>query len=118
MDKVLNVAYLGDAVYELYIRNFLLTLNIANSGDLQKRSLGYVSARSQRYHLENLINKNILTEEELDLIRKGRNAKGTKCKSTDIITYRIATGLEYLFGILYIRKDMGRIEELISHIVE
>ena len=118
MDKVLNVAYLGDAVYELYIRNFLLTLNIANSGDLQKRSLDYVSARSQRYHLENLINKNILTEEELDIIRKGRNAKGTKCKSTDIITYRIATGLEYLFGILYIRKDMGRIEELISHIVE
>ena len=117
MDKVLNVAYLGDAVYELYIRNFLLSLNIANSGDLQKRSLDYVSARSQRRHLENLINNNALTEEELDIIRKGRNAKGTKCKSTDIITYRIATGLEYLFGILYIRKDMGRIEELISHIV-
>ena len=50
MDKVLNVAYLGDAVYELYIRDFLLTLNIANSGDLQKRSLDYVSARSQRRH--------------------------------------------------------------------
>ncbi len=117
MDKVLNIAYLGDAVYELYIRNFLLTLNISNSGDLQKRSLNYVSAKSQRKHLENLINNNLLTEEELDLIRKGRNAKGTKCKSTDIVTYRIATGLEYLFGILYIRKDMGRIEQIISHIV-
>ena len=117
MDKVLNVAYLGDAVYELYIRDFLLTLNISNSGDLQKRSLDYVSAKSQRKHLEKLINNNLLTEEELDLIRKGRNAKGTKCKSTDIVTYRIATGLEYLFGMLYIRKDMGRIKELISHIV-
>lgn len=117
MDKVLNVAYLGDAVYELHIRSFLLNLDIANSGDLQKRSLDYVSARSQRKHLENLINNNLLTEEELDLVRKGRNAKGTKCKSTDIITYRIATGLEYLFGILYIRKDMRRIEKIISHIV-
>ncbi len=117
MDKVLNIAYLGDAVYELYIRAFLVNLNIANSGDLQKKSLDYVSAKSQRSHLENLINKNILNEEELDLVRKGRNAKGTKCKSTDIVTYRIATGLEYLFGVLYIRKDMGRIEELISHIV-
>jgi ribonuclease-3 family protein len=117
MDKVLSVAYLGDAVYELYIRNFLIGLNIYNPGDLQKKSLDYVSARSQRKHLECLINNNLLTEEELDIIRKGRNAKGTKCKSTDIITYRIATGLEYLFGVLYLRKDIKRIEEIISLIV-
>lgn len=117
MDKVLSVAYLGDAVYELYIRNFLLSLNICNPGDLQKKSLDYVSARSQRKHLEALVNSNLLTEEELDIVRKGRNAKGTKCKSTDIITYRIATGLEYLFGILYLRKDIERINKIITFIV-
>lgn len=116
MDKVLNIAYLGDAVYELHIRNFLLDQNISNSGDLQKASLNFVSAKSQRHHLENLINNNLLTEEELDLVRKGRNAKGTKCKSADIITYRLATGLEYLFGVLYIRKDIERITKIISYI--
>ncbi|HOP65590.1 MAG TPA: ribonuclease III domain-containing protein [Bacilli bacterium] len=117
MDKVLNIAYLGDAVYEVYIRNYLLTKDIYNSGELQKASLKFVSAKSQRRHLERLIDNNILTEEELDLIRKGRNAKGTKCKSADIITYHLATGLEYLFGVLYLRKDIERIEKIISYIV-
>ena len=118
MDKVLAVAYLGDAVYELYIRDYLLSLNITKPNDLQKKSLDYVSARSQRRILEILINKNLLTEEELDIVRRGRNAKGTKCKTTDIITYHIATGLEYLFGMLYLNKNSKRIEELIKNITE
>ncbi len=117
MDKVLAVAYLGDAVYELKIRMYLLKTGITKPNDLQKKSLDYVSARSQRKHLESLINKNLLTDEELDLVRKGRNAKGTKCKTTDIVTYRIATGLEYLFGILYIDDKSDRIDELIKYIV-
>ena len=74
-------------------------------------------AKKESEVLEYLINNDFLTEEELDIVRKGRNAKGTKCKSTDIVTYRIATGLEYLFGVLYIRKDIARIEKIIAYIV-
>ena len=117
MDKVLAIAYLGDAVYELKIRMHLLNSGIVKPNDLQKKSLDYVSAKSQRKHLENLINKNLLNDYELDLIRKGRNAKGTKCKTTDIVTYRIATGLEYLFGTLYIDNKNDRINEIIKYVV-
>ena len=118
MPNVIMIAYLGDAVYELYVRNCLLTLNIGKMDDIQKKSLDYVSAKSQRHHLEKLINNQFLNEQELDYIKIGRNAKGGKSKSTDIITYRHATGLEYLIGILYYNNQIERIEEIMKYILE
>lgn len=118
MKKVLSVAYLGDAVYELYIRKYLLKKGIYDNGDLQKESLKFVSAKSQRKILESLINENYLAFDELELVKVGRNAKGGKCKTTDIITYRIATGFEYLLGELYLNDKIKRIEEIMSKITE
>ena len=117
MKNSLVLAYLGDAVYELFIRDYLINLNINNVNELQKKSLKYVSTKSQRRHLERLINANFLTEEEIDLVKRGRNAKGGKSKSSDIITYRIATGLEYLIGYLYLLQRNERIKEIINFIV-
>lgn len=114
--KILSKAYLGDAVYELFIREHLVN-NISSLKLIQEESLKYVSATSQRKHLEILINKDFLTVDELDIIRKGRNAKGGKSKSTDIKTYRLATGLECLFGQLYIDENILRIKEIIKEIV-
>ena len=62
----ITLAYIGDAVYELYIREFLINLKLVKVKDLQKESLKYVSAKSQRRCLENLIESNFLTEEEID----------------------------------------------------
>lgn len=118
MPNVIMIAYLGDAVYELYVRKYLLTLNIGKMVKIQKESLGYVSAKSQRHHLEILIDNQILNEKELEYIKIGRNAKGGKSKSTDIITYRHATGLEYLIGILYYNNQIERIDELMNYILE
>ncbi len=117
MPNIIMIAYLGDAVYELYVREFLLTQNIGKMDDIQKHSLDFVSARSQRHHLERLINNNVLDEQEVELIKIGRNAKGGKSKSTDIITYRHATGLEYLIGILYYNKQINRIETIMHYIL-
>jgi len=117
VEKVLSVAYLGDAVYELQIRAYLISKGIYDNGELQKQSLSYVSAHSQRKIMESLINNNILTDEERELYIKGRNAKGGKSKASDIITYRMATGLEYLFGYLYLNNNYERIEELVKNIV-
>lgn len=117
MEKVLSVAYLGDAVYELYIRNYLFNSGVYDNGLLQKKSLLFVSARSQRKILEQLINNNILSEKELDYIRTGRNAKGARCKNSDIVTYRMATGLEYLFGKLYLENEHERIKKIFEKIV-
>ena len=113
----ITLAYLGDAVYELYIREYLINQNLVKVNDLQKASLKYVSATSQRKHLEDLISNNKLTEEEIEIFKRGRNAHGGKSKSTDIITYKIATGLECLIGQLYLDNNLSRINEIMEFIV-
>ncbi len=113
----LVMAYMGDNIYEKYVREYLIKKGISKVGELQETSLKYVSARSQKKHLERLINDNFLTEEELEIVKWGRNAKGTKSKTTDIITYRLATGLETLIGTLYFSKKEERITEIMNYIL-
>ncbi len=110
-------AYMGDTIYEMFVREFLIKQGITKVGELQQSSLKYVSAKSQRSHLERLINSNFLTDEELEIVKWGRNAKGTKSKSTDIITYRFATGLEALIGKLHFDNKDNRIEEIMKFIL-
>ena len=100
----LVLAYLGDAVYELYIREYLIGKNICKVKDLQNESLKYVSAKSQSEHLERLINSNFLTEEEIDIVKRGRNMSSHRSKSVDIVTYKRSTGLECLIGSLRTSK--------------
>ena len=118
MKSALVYAYIGDSVYECYVRKFLIDNNISKVKDLQRQSLNYVSAVSQRRILEELENNNVLTNEELEIIRWGRNAKGTKAKHADIITYRYATALECLIGYLYLNNNLERINEIMSFILK
>ena len=110
-------AYMGDTIYEMFVREFLIKQGITKVGELQQSSLKYVSAKSQRKHLERLIDEDFLTPEELDIVKWGRNAKGTKSKSTDIITYRLATGLEALIGKLHFDNKDDRIREIMKYIL-
>ncbi len=112
----LVLAYIGDAAYELYIREHLIK-EIINVNDLQKESIKYVSAKAQRKILEYLEENDTFTKEELSLIKKGRNTKTHKSKTTDIITYKKATGLECLIGYLYI-NDKKRFNEIMEKVVE
>lgn len=113
----ITLAFIGDAVYEVYIRDFLVKKYGTKVNDLQKKSLDYVSAKSQRKHLEKLIASNFLNEEEIEIFKRGRNAHGGKSKNSDIITYKIATGLEALIGYLHLNKKEDRIKEIIEFIV-
>lgn len=113
----LVLAYMGDVVYELYIRKFLIQKGICKTQELQKKSLDYVSAKSQRKHLERLLDNEFLNDEEKEILKWGRNAKGAKTKHADIVTYRLATGLETLIGHLYFSDNMKRIEEIMDFIV-
>lgn len=117
VDNPLVMAYMGDTIYEQYIREFLIKSGLSKIGELQKRSLDYVSAKSQRKHLEELISANFLTDEEVEIVKWGRNAKGAKTKNADIVTYRLATGLETLIGKLYFEKKDERIKEIMNFIV-
>ncbi len=112
----LVLAYLGDAVYELYVRKYLIDLKISKVSELQTASLKYVSAKGQRIILEKLKSNDIFTDDELEIIKRGRNSPGHKSKSTDIITYKLATGLETLIGHLYI-NDKERLDSLMKIIL-
>ncbi|MDD4705801.1 MAG: ribonuclease III domain-containing protein [Bacilli bacterium] len=112
----LVLAYLGDAAYELYIREYLINSGLVNVNDLQNASLNYVSAKSQRRILESLENLNIITDSEQNIIKRGRNASSHKSKNVDIITYKKATGLECLLGYLYL-NDKNRFKEIMKYIV-
>ena len=114
----LALAYLGDSIYESYIREYLIKKGISHVNDLQVESLNYVSAKSQARILKDLMDKNIFTEEELSVIKRARNTKSkSHPKSCDIITYQHATSLEALFNYLKIKKNEERIEEIISKIL-
>ena len=115
--NVLVLAYLGDTVYENYIRKYLISKNIANVNDLQKEAVKYVSAKSQAQFLTELVDKNFFTDEELTIIKRARNYK-TKShpKNCDIITYKYATGLESLIGYLELEGKYERIEDIMNFI--
>ncbi len=115
----LTLAYLGDSIYEVYIREYLIKKGIVKVNNLQHEAINYVSANSQRKILENLINDNYLTEDELIVMNRARNHKGSRHpKNTDIITYKYATALEAIFGYLYLEHNIKRIEEIINYIVK
>lgn len=117
--NVITLAYLGDAIYEVYIRKHLIEKGIALVDDLQKEAVKYVSAKNQSRILKWLEDKDIFKKEEIDIIKRGRNYKrGSHPKNTDIITYKNSTGFETLIGYLYLEKENDRIDELMKLILE
>ena len=113
------LAYLGDSVYEVKIRKYLIEKNICKVNDLQNESKKYVSAVNQAKFLEVLTEKNIFSDEEIDIIKRARNAKvNSHPKHTDILTYKHATALEALIGYLYMQNNYDRIAEILKYILE
>ena len=116
--NVLVLAYLGDTIYENYIRKYLIKKGIANVNDLQKQAVNYVSAKSQAGFLMNLLDNGFFSEEEITIIKRARNYKTTSHpKNCDIVTYKMATGLESLIGYLELEKKNERIEQIMNCII-
>ncbi|MED4464768.1 Mini-ribonuclease 3 [Metabacillus fastidiosus] len=110
----LALAYVGDAVYEVYVRHFLLTKGSVRPNQLHNLSKRYVSAKAQSKILHSLLDEEgFFTEEELAVIRRGRNAKsGTIPKNTDVQTYRYSTAFEALIGYHYLAKAEERLQQI------
>ena len=114
--NVLALAYLGDSVYEVYIREKLINKGINNVDKLQTESVKYVSAKGQAKILDELIDNDFLSEEEIEIVKRGRNYKrSSHPKNTDIITYKCSTGFETLIGYLYL-TNKDRLEEVFDKI--
>lgn len=115
--NIISLAYLGDSIYEIYIRESLIKLGIQKVEELQKNATKYVSAKGQAKILTYLIDNNLLNNEELDIVRRGRNNKRSNHpKNTDIITYKLSTGFEALIGYLYLSNKIERLKEILSYI--
>ncbi|QHZ48948.1 Mini-ribonuclease 3 [Bacillus sp. NSP9.1] len=115
----LALAYMGDAVLEIYVRHHLLKQGMTKPNDLHKRSSRYVSAKSQASMLFALEEQGFFTEEEKAVLRRGRNAKsGTVPKNTDVQTYRYSTAFEAVIGYLFLENREERLDELIKKALE
>lgn len=109
----LVLAYVGDAVYELYIRTRLLP-QISKVHDLHQAAVKYVQATAQAEQLQAW--ESDLTDQEKDIVRRGRNAKGGVPRHTDMVEYRYSTGFEALVGYLYLSGKSQRLGELLATI--
>ena len=118
MKNSLTLAYMGDAIYEVYVRKYLIDNKIVKVKELQAESIKYVSASNQAKYLKELIEKDMLSDEELQIVITARNHKNNhKPKNCDIITYKYATGLEALIGYLYFENKKNRIDDIMKYIL-
>nr|WP_309275061.1 Mini-ribonuclease 3 [Paenibacillus sp.] len=111
------LAYIGDAIYEVGVRQYLISKTNLKPHQLHRQATAMVSAKAQSRILAAL--EPVLTEEEKDVVRQGRNAKsGSIPKNADVLEYRHATAFESLIGYLYYMQQLERIQELIGMGIE
>lgn len=107
----LTLAYIGDAVFEMIVRTYVISKGNAPVNTLHKKAKGFVNAKAQSEMYFKI--KDILTEEEQNIFKRGRNSKSfTVPKNAELMDYKHATGLEAVFGFLYMDKQFERILEL------
>lgn len=115
----LVLAYLGDSIYEEYVRFYLINSGICKVNDLQRESINYVSAKRQAYFLDKMIDNNFFNDDEISIIKRARNSKShASPKGCDVITYKKATGLEAVIGYYKLLGNDLRIEEVMKYILE
>lgn len=114
---VSTLAYIGDAVYELYVRLSLCRRSVFNSGELHRQAIRLVKASAQAEGAKTILP--LLNEAEDAIFRRGRNSQpSSHSKSADPVDYRMATGLEALIGYLYLNNQEERLLQLMQILVE
>lgn len=113
------LAYIGDAIYEVYVRQHLIESGQLNPHELHNRAVKFVAAPGQARVIHQWLNNDQLTEDEKAIVRRGRNAKsGSIPKNASIREYRYATGFEALLGFLHLEGRTERIEELVMMAIQ
>lgn len=111
--NALVLAYMGDAIYEVYVRQHLICLGQCKPQLLHQHATHYVSAKAQAALLHQLMPS--LSDEEIQIVKRGRNAKsGTVPKNTPVTVYRHSTAFEALIGYLYLTENSERLQQIID----
>ncbi|MCL2391482.1 MAG: ribonuclease III [Oscillospiraceae bacterium] len=115
--SVLGLAHVGDAVFELMVRTWLCTSGTTTAKNLHSGAVSYVSAKAQSEAFQRI--KPLLTEHEFDVYKRGRNAYiNSVPRSSSHKEYHAATGLEALFGHLYLSGNVERLSELFEYVID
>lgn len=114
------LAYIGDAVYEIKIREYVIINGLTNPNHLHHAAIKFVEAGGQAKVIQAWLHEtNKLTQEEISIYKRGRNNKAnTKAKNASIAEYRQATGFEALIGWLYLKGRQDRLEELLEDAID
>lgn len=110
----LTLAYIGDAVYELFVRTYLIKDANFPVNRLHKEAIHLVNAKAQSDLFQKI--KDNLSEEEMQIYKRGRNTNSHPPKNADMVDYKSATGIEALIGYLYLMGNADRIAELLSYL--
>ena len=111
----LSLAYIGDAYYELKVRTHFINLGYMKVNDLHKFVVKYTSGDAQAKFIHYFLEKSILKEEEILIFKRGRNSHvHTSRKNLELKDYLDATGFEAIFGYLYLKNEINRIDELMD----
>jgi ribonuclease-3 family protein len=117
--NALALAYMGDAVLEQKVREYLLRSGRVKPNTLHREATHYVSAKAQSTIVHRMMDENFLTEQELAVFRRGRNAKsGSVPKNTDVQTYRNSSGFEAILGSLYLLGELERVYDIIAYAIQ
>ncbi|MFC3040943.1 Mini-ribonuclease 3 [Virgibacillus xinjiangensis] len=116
--KSLALAYMGDAVFEMYVREYLLKSGQVKPNQLHQKAVGFVSGKAQAAVVLYWLDTDALQEEEERIVARGRNAKsGSTPKNTSVQTYRYSTAFEALIGYHYLSGNHDRLEQLLAQAV-
>ncbi len=115
----LSLAYIGDSVYELYIREFLLEKGYNKVNSLHKIAVKFTSGESQAIIIHNMLSDNFLNEEELNIFKRGRNSHiHTTRRNLKLQDYLDATGFEAVIGYLHLIGQEERVKEIIDYSIK
>ena len=113
-----SLAYIGDAIYEIKIREYLLQKGYQDVNKLHKYAVKFTSGESQALIVDYLIKNELITEEEISYFKRGRNSNHSKNRRTiSVISYKKATGFEAMIGYLYLSSQNDRLNSLMEKII-
>lgn len=111
----LTLAYIGDAIYEVYVRKYALSLGLTKVNNLHKKVIEFTKGKAQAKVIRELIASGALTDEEIAIYKRGRNSHiNSNRKNIDLANYLDGTGFEALIGYLYLTDNITRLEEIID----
>ena len=114
-----TLAYVGDAIYELRIREYILSTGYQDVNKLHKYAVKFTSGENQAKIIDYLIKENLITEEELSYFKRGRNSSHSKNRrSISVISYKKATGFEAMIGYLYLENKKERLDEILDIVIK